>query len=259
MASVEVTCADGKPLAALANLIQQRSRWLNETAEQACAACMIDVLVSLRALTKVANPKKKEIVVEETALSPSYTTVAKGTFRFCLRQGKARYVPKANERVVKTNTVAQNLKGSNVYRWNSYKRIYLIVAISKQDAIDWAFAQTQKRAKKYKGLARIVFSILMKKTGTKTSQSIDNAQAAKKAPTVSTVIKRANGNQYTLEAHDLLDYAKLALKGGDNSINLALSKASNKIASVINNKCKDLLSFNKIQTPFPELRNSKTK
>lgn len=93
MAYVSVTCGDGRPIEELTKLIQQRSKWLNETAEEACAACMIDVLVSLRALTKTAKPKKNEIVVEETSLTPSYTTVAKGSYQFCLRQGKARYVP----------------------------------------------------------------------------------------------------------------------------------------------------------------------
>lgn len=52
----------------------------------------------------------------------------------------------------------------------------------------------------------------------------------------------------------MLDYAKLALKGGDSAINQALMKASNKIASVINQKCKNLLMFQKIETPFPEVR-----
>ena len=55
MAYVEVTCASGRPVQELAKLIEQRSKWLDETAEQSCAACMIDVLVSLRALTTVAN------------------------------------------------------------------------------------------------------------------------------------------------------------------------------------------------------------
>ena len=78
MAYVSVTCADGRPIQELAKLIEQRSKWLKETAEQSCAACMIDVLVSLRALTLVAKPKKSEIVMSETSYTPSYTTIAKG-------------------------------------------------------------------------------------------------------------------------------------------------------------------------------------
>lgn len=51
-----------------------------------------------------------------------------------------------------------------------------------------------------------------------------------------------------------MDYAKLALKGGDAAINQALMKASNKIASVITKKCEKLLLFEKIEAPFPEVK-----
>lgn len=73
MAEVSITCADGKPLSELTKLIEQRGKWLNETAEQSCAATMIDVLVSLRALTAISKPNKKEIVISTTSLKPSFT------------------------------------------------------------------------------------------------------------------------------------------------------------------------------------------
>lgn len=83
---------------------------------------------------------------------------------------------------------------------------------------------------------------------------MDNAYAATKADTMTKVTKTGNGSSYSLEASDLLNYAKLALKGGDAAVNQAIMKASNKIASVINQRCKDLLSFNKIETPFPSVQ-----
>lgn len=86
---------------------------------------------------------------------------------------------------------------------------------------------------------------------------MDNADAAAKADTMTKVTKTGNGSSYSLEANDLLNYAKLALKGGDAAVNQAIMKASNKIASVINQRCKDLLSFNKIDTPFPEVKSRK--
>lgn len=63
---------------------------------------------------------------------------------------------------------------------------------------------------------------------------MDNADAAAKADTMTKVTKTGNGSSYSLEANDLLNYAKLALKGGDAAVNQAIMKASNKIASVIN-------------------------
>lgn len=91
-------------------------------------------------------------------------------------------------------------------------------------------------------------------SGSKTSQQMDNSNAANKASQLTKVTKSGNGSSYSLQASDMLDYAKLALKGGDTAINQAIMKASNKIASVINTKCKNLLTFSKIDTPFPEVK-----
>lgn len=60
-AVVSVTCADGRPVQELVKLLELRSKWLGETAEQSCAAIMIDTLVSLRAATRLASPKAEEI------------------------------------------------------------------------------------------------------------------------------------------------------------------------------------------------------
>ena len=84
-----------------------------------------------------------------------------------------------------------------------------------------------------------------------------NGKVASKASQLTKVTKSGNGSSYSLEASDLLDYAKLALKGGDSSINEAVMKASNKIASVINLKCKNLLTFQPLGTPFPEVKSRK--
>lgn len=63
---------------------------------------------------------------------------------------------------------------------------------------------------------------------------MDNADAAAKADTMTKVTKTGNGSSYSLEASDLLQYAKLTLKGGDAAVSQAIMKASNKVASVIN-------------------------
>lgn len=63
---------------------------------------------------------------------------------------------------------------------------------------------------------------------------MDNQDAANKAQQVTSVTKTGNGASFSITAHDMLDYAKLALRGGDAAINQALGKASNKIAATIN-------------------------
>lgn len=254
-ATVQITCADGKPIAELSKLIEQRSKWLNETAEQSCAACMLDILISLRALTAIAKPSKKEIVVSQTSLKPSFTG-GKQSPVFCLRLGKARYTPQKHERIGFSSTAP--LKDCKIWKWYDInKRHWLIVAPSQKDATEWAYNKLKKRAERFKGLARIALSKLMMMSGSKTSQQMDNANAASKASSLTKVTKFGSGNNYSLQASDLLEYAKLALKGGDSAINQAVMKASNKIASVINTKCKNLLSFEKLDTPFPEVRSHK--
>jgi hypothetical protein len=83
---------------------------------------------------------------------------------------------------------------------------------------------------------------------------MENASAASTGEQTTRVEKTGNGSTFSLTAFDLLDYAKLALKGGDAAINQALMKAANKIASVINKKCEKFLLFEKLDTPFPEVR-----
>ena len=83
---------------------------------------------------------------------------------------------------------------------------------------------------------------------------MENASASSKGEQTTRVEKTGNGSTFSLTAFDLLDYAKLALKGGDGAINQALMKAANKIASVINKKAEKLLLFEKLDTPFPEVK-----
>ena len=86
---------------------------------------------------------------------------------------------------------------------------------------------------------------------------MENASAASKGEQTTRVEKTGNGSTFSLTAFDLLDYAKLALKGGDGAINQALMKAANKIASVITKKCEKLLLFEPIPPPFPEVKSRK--
>lgn len=257
MAEVEITCGDGRPLAEFTQLLEERGRWLHETAEQSCSACMIDVLLSLRALTVVAAPRKLEVDLnlESTNFVPSCTGGRKKPL-FCLRLGRARYTPKPNERIRRTTT---DLKGCSVWRWYDIKdREWLIVAHSKAEAAKWAFDKVKKRAERYKGLAKNALSLMMKKSGSTTAKvTQDNQHATSRADTLTNVTKTVSGNSCLIEGSDLLDYAKLAMIDGDNAINMALMKASNKIASIINTKCKNLLFFQKLDTPFPEVRKAR--
>lgn len=75
-----------------------------------------------------------------------------------------------------------------------------------------------------------------------------------KADSLTKVQRNAAGNQFSISAHDLLNYAKLALIGGEQAIADALRKSANKIASRINQKAKNILLFQPLPTPFPEVK-----
>lgn len=62
---------------------------------------------------------------------------------------------------------------------------------------------------------------------------------------------------YSLLLEDNLDYAIGAAEGGEAGMNVALQKALNKVSSVINHKCENLLLFEPLSTPFPELKQRK--
>ena len=111
---------------------------------------------------------------------------------------------------------------------------------------------------RYKGLAKTAISLLLKKTGSKPDPTRADPRASDAANRLSRVTKSGSGNTFNIQADDLLDYAKLAFKvDGDSAMNTAIMKASNKITGLINKKCKDLLTFKPLDTPFPSVASKK--
>ena len=104
-----------------------------------------------------------------------------------------------------------------------------------------------------KGLARKALSVLMSKTCTIKDGYQTNQNVAQKATELTRKTEIKNGEEYRLDLNDLLDYAVLAVEGGNGIVDMSLKKAANKAASVINLKCKGILNFAKLDTPFPEV------
>lgn len=224
MAFVSVTCANGQSLDALTRLIQERSKWLKESAEQSVTATLMDVLVSLRALTKVASPKKNEIKLQATSLVPSFTG-GREKPTFCLRNGTARYTPSGKVRIGQVAGItSKDFKKCHVWRWDDINgRKWLIVARTQKDALNWAFAKVKKRTTRFKGLAKMALSKLLVKSGSRTGANGTATQNANKVAEQQTkVVKTKMGDMFSVEATDLIDYAKIALKGGQAAIDTAL-------------------------------------
>lgn len=140
---------------------------------------------------------------------------------------------------------------------------YLILAPSRQAAKAKAKQIVRSRQIRYAGLARRAISMLMMKTSTKNVADNVPMRVSQKANEVTDrreIIAKAadgNGGKYALVLDDNLRYAKDAVKGGKAAVDMQMKKAMNKIVSVINQKLKKnggLLGPNKLETPFPEVR-----
>lgn len=61
--------SDGQTLKQFADLLQQRMKYMHETARDSIAACAINALKSIRAVTKVAKPSKVKVDLKKMLLS----------------------------------------------------------------------------------------------------------------------------------------------------------------------------------------------
>lgn len=255
--NISVTVDGNKTLEQFQQLIRERSKYLKETSEQSVSACALDVLRSIRALTTKATKAsvKKEVVVEPyDSVYISAKTVG-GKKMLCLRNtgSKTEYVGK--EKVIYP-TVRQPLKNFKVFKFNDTysNRTYLIVSPSSALAKKTAISIKQKEALRYSGLARNAISMLMKKAFNKNSNDDVEGHITQVSNSLTSIQRRKSGDSFSITLNDNLDYALPAVKGGQSGIDLAFQKAMNKITATINHKCKDLLMFKKLDTPFPELK-----
>lgn len=257
--------ADGKPIAALQKLIAQRIKYTNESAKESLAACAIQILISLRAATAVAKMDKVEVEVE-SSLYASYFKNGNITIP-CLRfkGSKARYYANTSRVIWATNGVKFWL--CQVYTFvdnrGENSREYLIVAPDIETASEVAKEKIAKRIARHKTLAKHALGLLMNKTA-QTSKPVNdkvNAETKRIADEMSRAstsgYSGSSSGKYSLTCEDNLDYAMLALKGGQPAFDMACAKAANKIASVLKRKVANNFFSPDIQTPFPEIRSKK--
>lgn len=254
---------DGRPLSELSRLIVARSRWLGESARDSVRATAVTFLQSLRALTRIAKRNGEKIeLVPSNLLVPSFRRWG-GKSRPCLRVGKGgnAYTPMKGTRVIYadglTNFTAQKVWTAEITRGEGDRRRtykYVVVASSQSSASRAVRRASAKRISSWRGLARAAVSALLRKAG---GSSTTSGKIGAKANDNARVTERGGGNSFSVQILDNLSYASVAVKGGTSGIALALQKACNKSASVINRRCADLLDFKPLPTPFPEIRQRK--
>lgn len=171
---------------------------------------------------------------------------------------KTRYVKKQSERIIFKDITSTAL----VYRWTyqlgDRKPVdYIVTAASVADAKKTIKDRIARRLTAYKGLARRALGALMHKTANTSIVDTVNQLCAKTADEQTHVKTTVSGGIHTMFLEDDLNYAIDALKGGRQAVDLAVKKASNKITSTINRRCKNLLDFKPLPLPFPEVKSRK--
>lgn len=275
-ASVQIhaTAGDGQTLRKFSEILQQRMKYMNETARDSVAACALQVLRSLRAATAVAKASKvKPKLQRNNVLELSYTT--KGRRRIpCLRiKGSlARY--SGEERLVLAAELARGADATwQVYYFEddfsaSKRNKYLVAAPDAATAKAKAKQIMVRRALRYAGLAKRAISVLMMRTFTGAVADAVSPKVTKKAYETTSrseavsADSKNGGGAYRLTLSDELRYALLALKGGSGAVDVQMKKALNKIVSTVNRKIPDGYTFfspQKLDTPFPEVSRRRKK
>lgn len=237
---VGVTCNatfDGKPLAVLSDLLKERQRILGESAKDAVVATGIDVLVSLRALTKTAKKRIPKADVRFGESEPKYITGTKG-----------RGAGKLYRRTL-------------VKRWRNGRQVQLVkwqqvegeAKTRRASARELTAAWQKWGAINNRGLAKTALGVAMKSISTRNTADTVTPRALRLAQANVSVKEYGSGNGFTLEINDSLNYAALALKGGPSAVDMAMKKAANKIAGRLSKVAAAKLG-EKIPTPFPEVK-----
>lgn len=250
------------PLATLERLIATRQRELGESASAASVAAAITVLRSLRADTKVVNPRRaiKEVisVTDVTgSLVASFTRRGRGAAR-CVRHGG----PKGYRVSVRTvNLMGAYHRGESprVFRVSnkaSSTRFYYIIAASIEPAREYAERNRLVRMRQYGGMARFTLSAAMGKIGGSfpVSPAGNSARAIGLRNLVTNVAANPTGGA-SVTIVDALDYAAFALRSGAGAVDRAIAKAANSITAYLNHALSKSKGFETpLKIPFPELK-----
>lgn len=265
---INATFGSNQTIGELGKIIQQRMVYMGESARDSVAACAITALTSIRTQTKVAKPSKiKPQVVLDNTIVASFTRLKNGTPDRCLRINGSNQRYNGPEKVVFASPYVKGVI-FKVFRYhdeNAKKtKDYLIVATDQSSAKAKAKQIQVRRAMTYSGLARRAMSFLMMKTVTK-KKVVDNVGINVSLKADENTMKSENvqpakegKGKYCLLLVDTLRYALDAIKGGKATVDTQLKKAMNKIVSTMNRKISKKFGA-KLETPFPEVRQRKTR
>lgn len=273
MLNVEVTTDwRGRPMEELTKLIQRRVHTLREDSRDAVVATAIDVVRSLRTLTRKAPTRAKNemFVIEKTPYVASWERVGTSFRRVARVSGTGSRAP-----IFAVNNAGQHyVKGERVYVWrvkplhgerwtwekNRNQGCWYVFAQSEAVARRFATLHMNRVLEKDSGLAKTALGFAMAHLSTKSVPVVVKDSKARRIAEDSWHVVEASGSgAYGIEVQDNLDYAAKALKGGDSAISLAMMRAANKIAGRLA-KFEETHFFERsTATPFPEVMQRRMK
>jgi len=252
----------GHPLDVLAQLIERRKAVLGEAFKDAVVATAITVVKSLRADTKTA-PVKADPHMYHVYRLPG---VAAWNGRKGHRRRTARL--SSHGHVVGEYTpvnLMYGLKGEGeIYQirlnnehvtWERTKNKgrYVVLAPDAATAHRYAIARVERLLKKESGMGRDALGWAMAKLSTRSEPAKASGLRAQKLSHDAAVVQfHAAEGTASMRVQDNLDYARLALASGKNSVELALKRAANSIAGRLRKAAAGPLDAD-IPTPFPEV------
>ena len=251
---------EGRPLEVLGKLIEERKRILGESAADAVAATAIDVLGSLKALTKV-SPKKAR--PREQRVDRDYD--------------KAPYVTKKDDPGFYGTHLLRRWKYTRLPgtpdEWTRIRYAWTRRTRGKTGRMHGgSAAEEHRQIKKYlqwipnSGLARKVLGVAQNEISTRPSRIKEiewqeyargNRRAVPKKYAIlmwgGAPRNSAGIGDVWLSVRDTLGYAQQALRHGQSDVELSIQKAANKIAGRLCKVAEAKLG-ERIETPFPEVK-----
>jgi hypothetical protein len=256
------TTYNGKPLAVLAELIRQRQKYMGEDAKDAAAAMAINVCLSLRADTRVASARGKQLRIRRNAsFAPAWASTpgqAGGGKRWIAARpvGGGHHV-----RAAVAPGVTAPVDGSSVFDYYIDKpgpvRQRLIIAEDEEDAM--RHAPAVQRIMRHAGLARRLWGVLMSDLSGRASGESGKlgTRAESIARSSGTVRWSESDGSISVTIRDRLSYARGALKVGPGAIDTAVMRSANKVSGQLQRWAKSHWAApleSPVQgTPFPEI------
>ena len=255
--SVDVTYGESRPLEELSRLMAMRCKVLHETAQDAAVATVINALNSLRAQTRAARPaaKTRPKIVMRSELNPSIAAKRGGGRRRTLRNELGHRVKVSMRKVwLSKGFRMRELHTYLVTPEHERDRKYLVIAPNSKMVANYENRRSRRRKVALGGLAKYTLGFAMARLSTRNGPGDAGMKAQAIAPQFAHAATALHGHELTVEVHDALDYALLALKGGRGSIDLALKRAANKTFGLLSHEC---AKWGKVEDigpcPFPEL------